>query len=134
MKAIGIIAGLAFLILFVIVPIVLGIWLGRETTRDLIIIAWGLLSVLAVGLACMFVFSLWRGTSALIGNVRTVVNEDVRPIIATGEETVKNVTGTTRFVGDTVVSPIIRLYGIIAGIRRGFSVFTRVSGRGTKKA
>lgn len=131
-KLLGIVAGFVLLLLIGI-PIVLGLTIGRETTRDLIIITWGVLSILAFGLMCMFFLTLATGTNKLIGNVRTVVNDDLRPIIHTGEETVKNVTGTSRFVGDTVVQPIIRLYGIIAGVRRGFSVFTRVSGRGKKK-
>src|SRR6476620_2375332 len=101
MKLLAIIGGISLLIYFVALPILL-VWLfGREGYRDGVIIVWGGLSVLFWVFLILWIFAMWRGVNKLIGNVRTVVNEDVRPLIATGRETTANVTGTTRFVGDT---------------------------------
>lgn len=92
--------------------------------RDWFIIIWALLSIVATVFFILFVFTAWRGVKGLIGNVKLVVNEDIRPIIATGKESANNVTGTARFVSDTVVQPVIRAYGVINGVRRGAKVFT----------
>ncbi len=100
-----------------------------EAFRDWVLIIWGLTTIVLFAMIIAFIFYLWRGTRGLIGNVRLVVNEDVRPLIATSKESVNNVTGTTRFVGDTVVSPIIRLYGLISGLRRGIGIFLGLTGR-----
>jgi hypothetical protein len=37
---------------------------------------------------------------------------------------VDSIRGTTSFVADTAVAPVIRLYGIVSGIRRFLSVLT----------
>jgi hypothetical protein len=104
-----------------------------ESTRDVIIIIWGLISILAFLLFIIFLLVLWRGIRRLTGDVQAVVREDIRPMLATTRESATNVAGTARFVGDTVVTPIIRLYGIIAGIRRWVAVFTGLRRRGRRE-
>lgn len=103
-----------------------------ETLRDWVIIIWGIISIVMFLMIILFLLSLWRGIRGLIGNIRLVVNEDVRPILATGRESVNNLTGTARFLGDTVVSPVIRVYGLVSGVRRGLGVLTRLTGRGRR--
>ena len=103
------------------------------TTRDIVVIIWGILSILAFVFLILFLLTLWRGIKDLMGNVKIVMNEDVRPIVATSRESVNNVTGTVRFVSDTVVQPVIRLFGIIAYVRRFLAVFSGVTGRGRRQ-
>ncbi len=124
---------LAVLIVLVAALVGLAAWIGRENTRDIIIIIWGILSILALAMLIWLFVVIGAGVSRLVKDVRVIANEDVRPIIATTRESANNVTGSTRFVGDTVVSPIIRLYGIIAGIRRAIGVFTRLTRRGRRE-
>lgn len=103
-----------------------------EATRDIVIIIWGILGILAFVFLILLIYTLWRGVRGLLGDVRVVMNEDMRPIIATSRESINNVTGTTRFLSDTIVQPIIRLYGIINGFRRGLSVFLGLTRRRKK--
>lgn len=103
-----------------------------ETLRDWVIIIWGIISIVMFLMIILFLLSLWRGIRGLIGNIRLVVNEDVRPILATGRESVNNLTGTGRFLSETVVSPVIRVYGLVSGVRRGLGVLTRLTGRGRR--
>lgn len=131
MLKVGLIAVIVLLML-VGVPIGMVAWLGRETFRDVVIIAWGGLSIIAFVLFILWVLMLWRGIMGLIRDARLTIREDLRPILATSRETVNNVTGTSRFLSDTVVSPVLRLYGLIAGIRRGFAVFTGLTRRGKR--
>lgn len=103
-----------------------------ETLRDWVLIFWGITSILLFLFIIAFLWSLWRGINGLIGETKFLVREDVRPIMITGRESVNNVAGTTRFLGDTIVKPVIRLYGIVAGVRRFISVFTGLTGRRKK--
>jgi hypothetical protein len=126
------------LILIIVLAVLIGVpigmvaWLGRETFRDVVIITWGALSIIAFLLVILVLLSLWSGVRGLIKDVKLTVREDVQPLLATGRETVNNVTGTSRFLSDTVVSPVLRLYGIISGVRRGFTVFTGITRRGKR--
>ncbi len=101
-----------------------------ECLRDWVLIIWGLLSIIMVVMIILFVFAMWRGIKGLIGNIQVVVKDDVRPMIAISRESVNSVAGTTRFMSDTVVNPVIRAYGVLSGVRRGFGVFTGLTGRG----
>ncbi len=55
-----------------------------------------------------------------------LLQEEVRPILATAKETMGTVRGTTSIVSEYVVSPVARVASIVAGIRRGLDV---VAGR-----
>jgi hypothetical protein len=125
-----VIAAVVALAIFIGAPLVCGIIFGAEAVRDTVIIIWGILTLLAVLFFILWLLTMITGVRGLIKDVKTVVQDDVRPLIATSRESANNVTGTTRFVSDTVVQPIIRVYGIVAGIRRGFDVFTGLTGRG----
>ncbi len=100
-----------------------------ESLRDWVLIIWGLLSIVMFIMIILFIIALWRGIRGLIGNVQLVVNDDVRPMIAVSRETVNSVAGTTRFMSDTVVNPVIKAYGAVSGVRRGVGVFTGLTGR-----
>jgi hypothetical protein len=132
MKLVLALIAIILLALLVGVPVGGVALLGRETFRDVVIITWGALSILAFLLVILWILVMWRGIMGLVRDVRVTVQEDVRPLLATGRESVNNVTGTTRFLSDTVVSPVLRLYGIVAGVRRALSVLTGLAGRGRR--
>jgi hypothetical protein len=98
--------------------------------RDIIVIIWGILSILLLAALILVVVILALSVKRLISEVRELLNTGVRPVLSSARETADNVTGTTRFVGDKVVRPIIRVVGIISGVRRGIGVFTGLTGRG----
>jgi hypothetical protein len=47
-----------------------------------------------------------------------LLRDEIRPMLEAVNETVATVRGTTRFVSHNVVSPVIRLSGYLAGLRR----------------
>jgi len=49
----------------------------------------------------------------------------VKPILDETRETVKTVKGTTSFVSDTVVTPIVNLTSVAAAFREGVSALRR---------
>lgn len=100
-----------------------------DTARDIVIIVWGILSILTLLVVLGIALFIGLSIKNLVSTVNELVNTSVKPMIDTTQQSVVNVTGTTQFIGDTVVSPIIRVISIAAGVRRGVGVFTGVSSR-----
>jgi hypothetical protein len=101
--------------------------------RDVLIIIWALLSVIAIALIIFVALTIYGGVKDLIRTVKATVNEDVKPMLAIGQDSASNVAGTTRFVSETVARPVIRGLSFLAGARRALAVFTGLTGRGKKK-
>ncbi|MFN8558349.1 MAG: hypothetical protein U0531_13730 [Dehalococcoidia bacterium] len=127
----GVVVALLVLVGF---PVGLAAITGRETARDIIIITWGVLSIVAFVLLIWLLLVLGLGVMRVVRIVNVTVAEDVRPILATTRESVNNVTGTSRFLADSVAIPVIRLYSIIAGIRRWLGIITGLARRGRTRA
>jgi hypothetical protein len=113
---IGIIAALLLGVAF----IALIVWLaGRfpaeiETVRDIFIIALALES-------CLFGIILMVMLVMLIRLVNTVEFE-IKPILEQTNETIGTVRGTTAFVSQNVVSPVVKTTSYLVGVRRGLKV------------
>jgi hypothetical protein len=108
-------------------PMVLG-WLGN--TRDVLIILWGFLSVVALLFIILATWTIYRGVMGLVKMTRATVNEDVKPILSVTQDSVNNVYGTARFLSDTVATPVIRMLSFLAGVRRALAVLAGLTGRG----
>jgi hypothetical protein len=132
MTLVLVLVGVILFLLLIGVPALM-VWLvGLETFRDIVVIAWGGLSVIAFLIFIIWIFALWRGISVLVRDVRLIARDDVQPILATGRQSVENVTGTTQFLGETLVAPIMQLYAIASGIIRAIAVFAGVARRGVR--
>ena len=90
--------------------------------RDVFIIMLALESIIVVGLLVWLIFEL-RGLTRLL-------RDEIRPILASARETVGTVRGTTTFVSDNLVAPIIKVQGYMAGVRAAVNTLT---GRGLKR-
>ena len=108
--------------------------MGLADWRDVIIIAAGSLAVLV--LLAIFVFTVVIGLSlrALLGAVRTMVHDEVTPLLLQGRQTVRRVQGTATFISENTAAPVIRAYGAFAGARRLLGVLSGVSGRRKKRS
>ncbi len=87
------------------------------TARDVAIIVLALESIL-VGILLIFLIFQLQGLIRLL-------REEIQPILDSINETASTVRGTTAFVSDTVVSPMMRIAGIISALRRIIDVLTR---------
>jgi hypothetical protein len=98
--------------------------MSLEELRDLIIVIWGILGI--VVLAALLVVTLVVGVSVkgLIGTVQGLIRDDVQPTLRSARQTVESIRGTTSFVADTAVAPVIRVYGAVTGVRRFLSVLS----------
>ena len=108
-------------------------FLDVETTRDWVIILAGSMSILVLMAVFVFIVVLGLAGRALLGTVRNLLDNEVTPLISSARDTVKTVRGTTNFIGETAANPVIKVYGMAAGVRRGLSVLSGIRGRGGDK-
>lgn len=107
--------------------------LSLQDVRDIIIIAAGSLTILV--LLALFIVTVVLGLSirALLSAIQSLLREEVTPLVKSGRETVGRIKGTATFASETAVTPIIRVYGIVAGTRRFLGVLGGVAGRRNKR-
>jgi hypothetical protein len=65
----------------------------------------------------------------LVGVTRKVIKENAAPALDSLRQSVDNIRGTTEFAGETVASPIIRVYSVFKGVRTGISAVTNLPDR-----
>jgi len=87
------------------------------TARDVAIIILALESII-IGILLVFLIFQIQGLIRLL-------KEEIQPILDSVNETASTVRGTTAFVSDTVVSPVMRIAGLISALRRIIDVLTR---------
>jgi hypothetical protein len=87
------------------------------TARDLAII---ILAVETIIIGALLVFLIFQ-MQALVRLLR----EQIQPILDSLNKTASTVRGTTTFVSDTVVSPVVRTAGLISAVRRVIDVLIR---------
>ena len=81
-----------------------------ETLRDIVIIFMGAESLL-LGLALVILMVQLARLTALL-------QDEVRPMLRSTNDTLDTLRGTTRFLSDNLVSPVIRANGAAAAVRR----------------
>lgn len=86
------------------------------TIRDIAIIIIAIQSIVIGVLLGLLVWQVWR-------LVKMLQNE-VQPIIKDAQETVNTVRGTTTFVSDNVVNPVVKTSSTLVGMRRTVSSLT----------
>ena len=81
-----------------------------ERIRDIFIIVLALVSLL-ISTALIILIIQFASLINLLQN-------EVRPILESTNETVNHLRGTTEFLGENVVEPVIKLNGYLAGMQR----------------
>jgi hypothetical protein len=60
---------------------------------------------------------------------RRVLTQNVAPAVDSLKDSLDNLRGTTEFMGETVVSPVIRVYAVVRGVRGGIGAITHLPDR-----
>ena len=60
-----------------------------------------------------------------IRNLAKLLREEIKPILDSADETVRTVRGTTSFVSETFVNPMIRVSSFATGIMQALRILTR---------
>ncbi len=105
-----------------------------QEIRDIALITASGLTVVLLLILILFTVLVGTATRGLIATVQTTLRTEVTPLLDSARQTIQSVQGTTVFISETAVKPIIRFYGIIAAIRRAFAVLMGlVRRRGRKR-
>lgn len=104
-----------------------------EPLRDWVIIVMGVVvaAFFFVGLVMMVVLGLLA--RSLLKKTVNVLDDGVKPLLETAKETASNVKGTAAYVSDAAVQPIVRTYGVVAGVRRAAGVIAGLASADVRK-
>ena len=100
-----------------------------EQLRDIVVIVYGAMGVVLALALTIAAFGLWFAVRTLARAVEGLLNDPVRPTLEEIRRTAQNVRGTTEFVADTAVHPLIRMVALGRGIRRGVASVTGIRNR-----
>jgi hypothetical protein len=92
-----------------------------ETIRDIVIVFMAA-EALVIGLALVILI-------AQIARLTTLIQNEIRPILMSTQETLDTVRGTTAFLGNNLVDPVIKANSSLAAVRRALDLLR--PGRGT---
>lgn len=100
-----------------------------ETVRDWVIIIYGIFGIITFLTITIVTAAIGFVVIKLIRLVGSTVEDRVNPAIAAVQDTAQSVqTGVTTVV-DLAMKPVIRVYGIVSGVRRGVAVFSGLGRR-----
>jgi hypothetical protein len=85
--------------------------------RDIAIIA---LAIESLVIGVLLILLLWQ-----MRNLTILVQEQIKPMLDSMQETIGTVKGTTSLVSDTIVSPAIKISGFATGVRRALQVMLK---------
>ena len=112
---------IAVVLLLILVGMIIGIvilsgsdQIDVEKVRDIFIIILAFESLVIGGTLIILIVQL-----ALLTNM---MQNEIKPILASTKETVKTVKGTSRFISDKAISPILSVAGLLAGGRKLFEL------------
>lgn len=97
--------------------------------RDVFIIIYGLLGIIFFLVATVVAVIVGMTVKSLLGSVKEMMDENIKPAVASVKDAAETVKTTSDFVGRTTVQPIAKAYGTVAGVRKGLGVLTNLKGR-----
>lgn len=88
---------------------------GTGRVRDIFIIFMAV-EFLIIGIALVVLI-------IQLASLINLLNNEVRPILKSTSETVNHLKGTTQFLSDNMVAPVIKLNEYLAGIKKALDMF-----------
>jgi hypothetical protein len=85
--------------------------------RDLAII---LLAIESLVIGVVLIVLIWE-----VRNLAKLLREEIKPIIESADETVRTMRGTTTFMSETLVKPVVRASGFASGVAQALRILAR---------
>ncbi len=104
--------------------------MSLEELRDIVIVVYGVMGILLLLVLIVVAVGLWVAIRSLTRSLNSLLNDPIRPALEDVRGTVQNVRGTSQFLSDAAVSPVIRVVAAARGVKRGVKV---VSGIGRRR-
>jgi len=93
--------------------------MSLENLRDIVVIVYGVMGIVLMLGLCIAAFGLWFAIRALSASVQDLIKDPIKPTLQEFQKTAQNVRGTSEFVADSAVHPLIRVMSVGRGIRKG---------------
>ena len=93
-------------------------------TRDWVIIFMGIAVAVFFSVALVFTIVLGLLSRMLLKKSLSLIDENVKPTLTSVKASADNVKGTTSYVSQAAVTPIVKAYGVAAGVRRAAGVIS----------
>ncbi len=119
-----IVGAIALALIVLIIPLVVFIWVPNDAVQKLSQMAIIVTSVFACGLLLVTI-GLIAAILALVVVIRNLTENKVGPLIDRVTETADSAKGTVAYVGEGVVSPLVKVASILAGIRAAIRTLCR---------
>jgi hypothetical protein len=97
--------------------------------RDVFIIIYGAAGIIFFFVGIVILIALYFTLKGLLKSVSGLMDESVKPTLASVKDVADTVRGTADVVGRNAVAPIAKTYGTVAGLRRGLGVLSGLGGR-----
>jgi hypothetical protein len=85
-----------------------------EALRDVVII-FVAVEALIIGLALILLI-------VQIARLTSIIQNEIKPLIDSGNETINTLRGTSQFLSDKMVQPVIKINSIFAAVRRALDL------------
>lgn len=92
--------------------------------RDVVVIVYGVMGIILMLALTIAAFGLWFAVRALSRVVQDLLNDPIKATLRDVQETVHNVRGTSEFIADTAVHPLVRAVAVTRGVKRGLASVT----------
>jgi len=102
-------------------------FLSVAEVRDYAVIAYSIAGVIAFALIAIFTFVLGMLSWITLSRVRGMLKNNVQPTLDNVRQTSETVRGTAQFISDNAITPVVKTYGTVAGVRQFVVVLTRLS-------
>lgn len=96
--------------------------MSLEQLRDIVVIVYGVVGILLVAVLIMVAIALLISVRALTRVIRDLVEDPLKPTLSEVQAAVHDLRGTTEFITDTAVHPLIRVVAMGRGLKKGISV------------
>ena len=103
--------------------------MSLEELRDIVIVVYGVMGIIAFLVVLIVAVGLYFIVRGLVNAVQEKLVDPVRPTLDEVHQTVQNLRGTSEFLADQAVSPVIRVIAAGRGIKRGVSVAAALARR-----
>ena len=103
------------------------------TFRDWVIIFAGIAIGAFFVVAVVITIVIGLLARSLLKRALSLIDDNVKPLLGSAKETADGVKGTASYVSNAAVTPIVRTYGIIAGVRRAVGVLAGLTGADTDR-
>jgi hypothetical protein len=97
--------------------------------RDIVVIVYGAMGVILMLALAIAAFGLWFAIRSLSRSLQALLDDPIRPTLEEVHKTVQNMRGTSEFMTDTAVHPLIRVVALGRGVRRGMASVTGIRNR-----